>query len=200
MGRSWFQAGDILSQREDGAVISGRCQNAFLWAARPYFPPMPSFDIVSRVNPMEIENAVNIAKRELEHRFDFKGSKAEIVLEKSEIRLAAEDHFKIKNLLEIVMGKLARRGLDLRCVEKCDPDFSPLGHARQVLKIKQGIETELAKQIAAFVREQKLKVTTQIQDGQIRVSGKSRDDLQSVIAAVRAKEFPVALQFDNFRD
>jgi uncharacterized protein YajQ (UPF0234 family) len=161
---------------------------------------MPSFDIVSRANSMEIENAVNNANRELVHRFDFKGSKAEIVLEKSEIKLAAEDHFKIRSLLEIVMGKLARRNLDLRCIEKCEPDFSPLGHARQVLKIKQGIETEVAKQIAAFVRDQKLKVTTQIQEGQIRVTGKNRDDLQAVIAAVRAKGFPVALQFENFRD
>lgn len=161
---------------------------------------MPSFDIVSEVDSMEIENAVNNANRELIHRFDFKGSKAEIVLEKNEIKLAAEDHFKIRSLLEMVMGKLARRNLDLRCVEKGEPDFSPLGHARQVIKIKQGLETEAAKQVTGFIREGKFKVTTQIQDGQVRVTGKSRDDLQAVIAAVRAKEFPVALQYQNFRD
>jgi uncharacterized protein YajQ (UPF0234 family) len=161
---------------------------------------MPSFDIVSQVNSMEIENAVNQAKKELANRFDFKGSKAEIALEKNEIKLSAEDQFKIKALQEIVMGKLAKRQISLKNVEKLEPDVSPLGHARQVIKIKQGIEATIAKQITGFIRETKLKVTTQIQGEEIRVTGKSRDDLQGVIAAVRGKEFPVALQFQNFRD
>ncbi|HMJ64973.1 MAG TPA: YajQ family cyclic di-GMP-binding protein [Candidatus Binatia bacterium] len=161
---------------------------------------MPNFDIVSQVNSMEIENAVNQAKKELASRFDFKGSKAEIALEKNEIKLSAEDQFKIKALQEIVMGKLAKRQISLKNVEKLDPDVSPLGHARQVIRIKQGIEATVAKQVTAFIRETKLKVTTQIQGEEIRVSGKSRDDLQAVIAAVRAKDFPVSLQFQNFRD
>ncbi len=131
---------------------------------------MPSFDIVSQVNPMEIENAVNQAKKELATRFDFKGSKAEIVLEKSEIKLSAEDQFKMKALVEIVIGKLAKR------------------------------KTPVAKQITGFIRDGKFKVTTQIQGEEIRVTGKSRDELQTVIAAVRAKDFPVALSFQNFRD
>jgi cyclic-di-GMP-binding protein len=161
---------------------------------------MPSFDIVSQVNSMEIENAVNQAKKELASRFDFKGSKAEIALEKNDIKLTAEDQFKLKALQEIVMGKLAKRQISLKNVEKLDPDVSPLGHARQVIRIKQGIESTIAKQVTGFIRETKVKVTTQIQGEEIRVTGKSRDDLQSVIAAVRAKEFPVALQFQNFRD
>jgi len=161
---------------------------------------MPSFDIVSQVNSMEIENAVNIAKKELANRFDFKGTKAEIVLEKNEIKLSATDQFKIKALAEIVMGKLAKRNISMKCVEEGVPDISPLGHARQVIKIKQGIETTVAKQVTGFIRDQKLKVTTQIQGEEVRVTGKSRDDLQSVIAAVRAHDFPVALQFENFRD
>ena len=161
---------------------------------------MPSFDIVSQVNSMEIENAVNTAKKELANRFDFKGSKAEIVLEKNEIRLSAEDQFKMKGLVEIVIGKIARRSISLKNVEQCAPDVSPLGHARQVIKIKQGIETEVAKQITGCIRDGKFKVTTQIQDSQVRVTGKSRDELQAVVAAVRAKDFPVALQFQNFRD
>lgn len=161
---------------------------------------MPSFDIVSQVNSMEIENAVNIAKKELANRFDFKGSKAEIVLDKSEIKLSAEDQFKMKNLVEIVIGKIAKRSISLKNVEQCPPDVSPLGHARQVIKIKQGIETDIAKQITGFIREGKFKVTTQIQDNQVRVTGKSRDELQAVMAAVRAKDFPVALQFQNLRD
>ena len=161
---------------------------------------MPSFDIVSEVNSMEIENAVNQANKELANRFDFKGSKAEILLEKNEIKLSAEDEYRVRTLVEMVMGKLAKRQISLKNVEKKDPDISPLGHARQVIKIKQGIETTIAKEVTGFIRETKPKVTTQIQGEAIRVSGKSRDDLQSVIAAVRAKDFPVALQFQNFRD
>src|SRR5262249_29831072 len=122
---------------------------------------MPSFDIVSQVNSMEIENAINQAKKELANRFDFKGSNAEIVLEKNEIKLTAEDQFKITALSEIVMGRLAKRNISLKNVERCDPDISPLGHARQVIKIKQGLETDVAKQITGFIREKKFKVTSQ---------------------------------------
>ena len=161
---------------------------------------MPSFDIVSQVNSMEIENAVNIARKELANRFDFKGSPAEIGLEKNEIKLSAQDAFKLKALAEIVMGKIAKRNISLKSVEQCEPELSSLGHGRQVIKIKQGLETEIAKQITGFIRESKFKVTTQIQEQQIRVTGKSRDELQAVIGAVRAKDFPAALQFANFRD
>ena len=161
---------------------------------------MPSFDIVSQVNSMEIENAVNQAKKELANRFDFKGSKAEIVLEKNEIKLSAEDNFKVKTLNEIVIGKLAKRGISLKSVDQAEPDISPLGHARQSLKIKQGLETAVAKQITSFIRDGKFKVTSQIEGEKIRVSGKSRDELQTVIGAVRAKDFPVPVQFINFRD
>jgi uncharacterized protein YajQ (UPF0234 family) len=161
---------------------------------------MPSFDIVSEVSSMEIENAVNQAKKELANRFDFKGSHAEILLEKNEIRLSAPDHYKVTALHEIVIGKLAKRNVSLKNVESLPPDLSPLGHARQVIKIKQGLEQPVAKQIAAFIRDTKLKVTTQIQGDAVRVAGKSRDDLQAVIAAVRGQDFPAALGFQNFRD
>ncbi|MBU6410733.1 MAG: YajQ family cyclic di-GMP-binding protein, partial [Verrucomicrobia bacterium] len=139
---------------------------------------MPSFDIVSKVNPMEIENAVNQARKELASRFDFKGSRAEIALEKNEIRLTAEDAFKVRTLNEMVIGRLAKRGISLKNVEQCEPDVSPLGHARQLLKIKQGIESNVAKQISGFIRDGKFKVTAQIQGDEVRVSGKSRDELQ----------------------
>ena len=161
---------------------------------------MPSFDIVSQVSSMEIENAVNQAKKELANRFDFKGSKAEIVLEKSEIKLSAEDQFKISTLAEIVVGKLAKRNISLKNVDQGSPELSPLGHARQVIKIKQGLEAAVAKQVTSFIRDTKLKVTTQIQGEEVRVTGKNRDDLQTVIAAVRGHDFPVALHFQNFRD
>lgn len=148
---------------------------------------------------MEIENAINISRKELANRFDFRGSKAAIVLEKNEIKLSAEDAFRLQGLTEIVMDKLARRSISMKNVERCEPDVSPLGHARQVIKIKQGVATDIAKQITTFIRDGKFKVTTQIQDNQIRVNGKSRDELQTVIAAVKAHDFPVALQFENFR-
>ena len=168
--------------------------------ATGYVGGMPTFDIVSQVNSMEVENAINQARKELANRFDFKGSKADIVLEKNEITLSAEDQFKIKALEEIVIGKLARRQISLKNVDRGEPDVSPLGHARQVIKIKQGIEAPVAKQVTSFIRDTKIKVTTQILGDQVRVSGKNRDDLQAVIAAVRAQDFPVALSFQNFRD
>jgi len=161
---------------------------------------MPSFDIVSQVNSMEIENAVNQARKELANRFDFKASRAEIALENNEIKLTAEDQFKIRALEEMVLGRLAKRGISLKSVDKAEPDVSPLGHARQTIKIKQGIESSIAKQITQFIRDSKFKVTSQIQGDEVRVNGKSRDELQAVIAAVQAKDFPVTVQFVNFRD
>ena len=149
---------------------------------------------------MEIENAVNQAKKELANRFDFKASKWEIVLEKAEIKLTADNEFKVATLNEIVIGKLAKRGISMKSVEQCDPDVSPLGHARQSIKIKQGIESAVAKEITGFIRDGKFKVTTQIHGDEVRVNSKSRDELQTVIAAVRAHEFPVTVQFVNFRE
>ena len=149
---------------------------------------------------MEVENAVNQAKKELANRFDFKGSKAEIVLEKTEIKLSAEDDYKVRTLNEMVIGKLAKRGISHKSVEQCDPDISPLGHTRQLIKLKNGIASDVAKQITGFIRDGKFKVTTQIQGDEVRVNSKSRDELQTVIAAVRGHDFPVAVQFVNFRD
>ncbi len=161
---------------------------------------MPSFDIVSKVDSMEIENAINQAKKELSTRFDFRGSKAEITLDKHEIKLTAEDAFKIRALEEIVVNKLTKRNIDPRSIDRPEPDLSPLGHARQTIKIKQGIDHENGKKVSQFIRDLGLKTTCQIQDQQIRVTGKSRDDLQAVIAAIRGHDFPVALGFVNFRD
>jgi uncharacterized protein YajQ (UPF0234 family) len=161
---------------------------------------MPSFDIVSEVNSMELENAINQAKKELATRFDFKDAKAEILLEKNEIKVSADDQFKLKALNEIVINKISKRQISLKNVERKDPEISPLGHARQLILIKQGIEAPVAKQVTSFIRDTKLKVTTQIMGDQIRVTGKSRDDLQAVMGAVRGHDFPVALSFQNFRD
>ena len=160
---------------------------------------MPSFDVVSEVDLMEVKNAVEQAQKELANRFDFREAKAEIVLEKEMIKLSAINQFKLTALEEIVLGKLARRNVSLKNIERKDADISPLGHARQELKLKQGLETDVAKIIVQSIRDTKLKVQAQIQDRQIRVTGKNRDDLQDVIAHLRGKEFSVALNYTNFR-
>jgi uncharacterized protein YajQ (UPF0234 family) len=160
---------------------------------------MPSFDVVSEVDMMEVKNALDQANKELANRFDFREAKAEIKLEKESINLSAIDQFKMTALEEIVLGKLARRNVSLKNIERKDADISPLGHARKELKLKMGLETDVAKTVVAAIKDTKLKVTTQIQDKQVRVTGKSRDDLQAVITALRAREFPVALNYTNFR-
>jgi hypothetical protein len=160
---------------------------------------MPSFDVVSEVDVMEVKNALDQARKEITNRFDFRDAKAEIELEKESIKLSAIDQFKLKALEEIVLAKLARRNISLKNVDRNEPDISPLGHARQELKLKQGLETDVAKTITQAIRDSKIKVTCQIQDRQIRVTGKSRDDLQSAIALLRGKEWPVALNYTNFR-
>jgi cyclic-di-GMP-binding protein len=161
---------------------------------------MPSFDAVSEVDMQEVQNAMNQAQKEIQTRFDFRDAKAEIILEKTEIKISAIDAYKLKALQEIVLGKLARRNVSLKNIDSQEPDISPVGHARQLLKIKQGLETENAKKVIAKIKETGLKVQTQIQDSQVRVTGKDRDDLQSVIAALRATEFPFTLNFTNFRN
>ncbi|MEP6778021.1 MAG: YajQ family cyclic di-GMP-binding protein [Chthoniobacterales bacterium] len=161
---------------------------------------MPSFDIVSEVDKQEIDNALNQARKELATRFDFKGSVAEIVADKDKITLTAEDGAKLRGLREIVIGKLSKRGVDLRNVEQVEPAISPLGHARQELKIQQGLEGEKAKEIIHAIKAKGFKVQSQLQERQIRVTGKKRDDLQEVIQFVRGQDFGVTTQFKNFRD
>lgn len=161
---------------------------------------MPSFDIVSEVDTQEVDNALNQARKELATRFDFKGSVAEILSEKNKITLTAEDASRLRGLREIVLGRLGKRGVDLRNVEQVDPAISPLGHARQELKIQQGLEGDKAKEIILAIKGQNLKVQSQLQDRQIRVTGKKKDDLQAVIQFVRGRDFGVATAFKNFRD
>ena len=163
---------------------------------------MPSFDITSEVDTQELDNAINQARKELANRFDFKGSTAKIDLDEKEskIKLSAEDASRLKSLHDIVVGKLSKRGVDLRNVDRKDPAISPLGHATQELVIKQGLEGDKAKEIIRAIKEHGFKVQCALQDRQIRVTGKSRDDLQSVIAFCRAGDFGVGLGFGNFRE
>ena len=161
---------------------------------------VPSFDIVSEIDKQELDNAINQARKELAARFDFKGVALEIIAEKDKITLTAEDGSRLRSLREIVMGKLSKRGVDLRNIEQVDPAISPLGHARQELKITQGLEGNKAKEIIQAIKAQNFKVQSQLQDRQIRVTGKKRDDLQDVIQFVRDRDFGVATDFKNFRD
>ena len=161
---------------------------------------MPSFDIVSEVDKQEIDNALNQARKELSTRFDLKDAKTEIIAEQDKIILIADDGAHLKSLREIVIGKLSKRGVDLRNVEQEEAAISSVGHARQELKIKQGLEGNTAKEIIQAIKSQGFKVQSQLQDRQIRVTGKKKDDLQTVIQFVRSRDFGVATNFKNFRD
>lgn len=163
---------------------------------------MPSFDIVSEVDKQEIDNAINQARKELATRFDFKGSTASITWhdKESKIELKAEDGSRLKSLEEITIGKLAKRDVDLRNVERKDPVISPLGYASQDLVIKQGLDGDKAKEIIKAIKAGDFKVQSTLQERQIRVSGKKRDDLQEVIQFCRNKDFETGLAFKNFRD
>jgi uncharacterized protein YajQ (UPF0234 family) len=161
---------------------------------------MPSFDIVSEIDKQELDNAINQARKELATRFDFKGATAEILAEKDKITLTAEDAARLRGLREIMIGKLSKRSVDLRNVEQADPEISSIGHARQELKIRQGLEGNKAKEIIQAIKSQGFKVQSQLQDQQIRVTGKKKDDLQAVIQFVKSRDFGVATNFKNFRD
>ena len=160
---------------------------------------MPSFDVVSEVNIHELTNAVDQANRELSTRFDFKGVEAKFVLEDKLITQSAPSDFQLKQMTDILKQRLTARGIDIRCLEFGEVETNLAG-ARQKVTIKQGIERELAKKLQAAMKDAKLKVDSQINGDKLRVTGKKRDDLQAAMALLRAGEFGVALQFDNFRD
>ncbi|MFZ5656034.1 MAG: YajQ family cyclic di-GMP-binding protein [Pseudomonadota bacterium] len=160
---------------------------------------MPSFDIVSEVNPHELTNAVDQANRELSTRFDFKGVEAKFELEGEAITLSAPSDFQLKQMTDILRARLIARGIDVRCLEFKDV-LTNLAGARQTVLVKQGIERELAKKIQSTIKDAKLKVDSQINGEKLRVTGKKRDDLQAAIALLRGAEFERPLQFDNFRD
>ena len=160
---------------------------------------MPSFDIVSEVDRHELTNAVDQANRELSTRFDFKGVDAKFELDDTTIKQSAPSDFQLKQMEDILRGRLIARGIDARCLEFGEVE-SNLAGARQSITVKQGIERELAKKIQGAIKDAKLKVDTQINGDKLRVNGKKRDDLQSAIALLKAGEFERPLQFDNFRD
>jgi cyclic-di-GMP-binding protein len=160
---------------------------------------MPSFDIVSELNPHEVANALDQANREVSTRFDFKGTGAKFELNDLVITLSAPADFQLKQMMDILKLKLTKRGIDIVCMKVDEPVVTGQT-TKQVATLRQGIDTELGKKIQRLIKDSKLKVQAAIQDKQVRVTGKSRDDLQEAIALIRGGKLELPLQFTNFRD
>lgn len=160
---------------------------------------MPSFDVVSEVDLHELSNAVDQANREVNNRFDFKGSNAKYALEGNTITLTAPSDFQVKQMFEILENKMIKRQVDIKCMEAKDIEVA-LHEAKQTINVKQGIEKEAAKKIVKLIKDTKLKVQAAIQGEQIRVTAKKRDELQEVISMLRDAKLDTPLQYNNFRD
>lgn len=160
---------------------------------------MPSFDVVSEIDSHELTNAVDQASRELSQRFDFKNTGAAFELEETTVTMSAPAEFQLGQMLEILKLKIAKRGIDVACLEVKDPLVN-LAVAKQLVVLRQGIDQETGKKVSRLIKDAKLKVQSQIQGDKVRVTGKKRDDLQEAIALLRKGNFEVPLQFNNFRD
>jgi uncharacterized protein YajQ (UPF0234 family) len=161
---------------------------------------MPSFDITSEVNKVEIKNAVEQANKEIQNRFDFKGSDARIELAELSLTLFADDEFKLKQVMDVFTGKCAKRGVDVRALLPKDPE--PIGGSKmkQSIEVRNGIDTEKSKSIVKLIKDGRLKVQASIQGAAVRVTGAKKDDLQTAIQLVRKSVTDIPLQFGNFRD
>lgn len=160
---------------------------------------MPSFDVVSEVEMHELSNAVDQASREVGTRFDFKGVDAKFEQKGNELTLLAEGPFQLKQMMDILRNKMVKRGIDTGCLDISEHETSNL-KVKQKVTIREGLDKETAKKIVKLIKEAKLKVQTQIQDQQVRVTGKKRDDLQSVMAMLKEQNLELPLQYTNFRD
>jgi len=160
---------------------------------------MPSFDVVFKVDMQEVDNAVNLARKEVNQRYDFKGTHNEIDLEKDCIAILAADDYKLTAVVDILRGKLAQRSVSPSCLEFGKKEPASHGAMRQRITLLQGIDKERGKEIVKAIKESKLKVQAQIQDEQVRVSSKKIDDLQGVIQLLKGKDFGIDLQFINMR-
>jgi len=158
-----------------------------------------SFDIVSKIEMTEVTNAVTQAMKEISQRFDFKGSKSSITQEKEALVILSDDEYKLKSVIDILQGKLVKRGVPIRNLtyEKVEPAQG--GAVRQRVALQQGIPTDKAKEIVKAIKDEKMKVQASIQADQVRVSGKNRDDLQAVITLLKGRDFGIELQFTNYR-
>jgi cyclic-di-GMP-binding protein len=158
-----------------------------------------SFDVVSRVDGQELDNALNQTRKEIENRFDFKHSKTSIDFDGKKITLISDDELKMKNVVDMLQGKAVRRGIDIKAFEFGTVEPAAGSTVRQVVTLRSGIGKEQSKTLLAHIKGLKLKVNAQYQDEQLRVSGKNKDDLQKVIASLRSMEFELPLQFVNYR-
>lgn len=158
-----------------------------------------SFDIVSKVDLAEVTNAINTTMKEIENRFDFKGSKSSITLEKEELVLVSDDEFKLSQLKDVLLGKLVKRQVSIKNLDYGKIEPAAGSTVRQRVKLVQGIDKDNAKKINTIIKDTGLKVKSQIQDDQIRVVGKSKDELQTIIAAIRKADLPIEVQFINYR-
>jgi hypothetical protein len=158
-----------------------------------------SFDVVSRINEQELDNALNQARKEIENRFDFKNTKTSIESDGKQITIVSDDELKMRNVLDIVQSKALKRGIDIRAFDVGKVDTAAMGTVRQIVKLKVGISKDASRAVMEKIKALKLKVTAQYQDEQIRVSGKSRDDLQKVMAALKSSDIELPLQFVNLR-
>ena len=158
-----------------------------------------SFDVVSDVDMQEVDNAINQSVKEITTRYDFKGSKAEIKLSGEEIKLVAEDEFKLNQVVEVLKAKFVKRGISVKALDFAKVENGTLGSARQTVTIVKGISKEKAKDVITDIKTSKIKVQVQIMDVQVRVTGKDKDDLQQTIALLRSKDYGIELQFINFR-
>jgi uncharacterized protein YajQ (UPF0234 family) len=161
---------------------------------------MPSFDIVSKVDMQEVDNAVNQAIKEIAQRYDFKGSKSEITQEKDAIKVLSDDDYKLKAVIDVLQTKFLKRNISIKALQYGKVEQASGGMARQIITIQQGISKEKGKEIIAAIKESKIKVQAQIQDEQVRVTGKNRDDLQDTIQLLKGKDLDVEMQFLNFRE
>jgi uncharacterized protein YajQ (UPF0234 family) len=160
---------------------------------------MPSFDVVSEIDTHELTNAVDQAVRELTQRFDFKNSDASYELDETTVTMSAPAEFQLKQMLEILKLRIAKRGIDIACLDVKDPVVN-LAKATQRVVLKHGIDAETGKKVSRLLKDSKLKVQAQIQGDKVRVTGKKRDDLQEAMALLRKAPVDVPLQFNNFRD
>jgi uncharacterized protein YajQ (UPF0234 family) len=162
---------------------------------------VPSFDVVSQVDLQEVENAVNQARKEIITRYDFKDTATVLDWDKKgTIKIESADDFKVKAVGDVLREKLARRKVSLKVLDEGKIEPANAGRAKQEMTLRQGIDTDRAREIVKLVKDMKLKVQAQIAGDQVRVSGKNRDDLQKAITAIRAKDLPLPLQFINFRE
>ncbi|HEX3670502.1 MAG TPA: YajQ family cyclic di-GMP-binding protein [Candidatus Cybelea sp.] len=158
-----------------------------------------SFDVVSRVDAQELDNALNQARKEIENRFDFKHSKTSIESDGKKITLISDDELKMRNVVDILQSKAVRRGIDIKAFELGEVEPAAGSTVRQVITLRSGVGKDQSRALLAHIKNLKLKVTAQYQDEQVRVSAKSKDDLQKVMTSLRAMEFELPLQFVNYR-